>query len=102
MFFTPTPSLHMVFAEKEKNDHFPPCRLVSPEDPAYVSAHSPLSPLTPSSPLYPDGLIASIWIRKYTTFIPSVFILFLHMFEMANTPLRSLLDAPDTEHECKL
>ncbi|KAF8549955.1 hypothetical protein OG21DRAFT_1420431 [Imleria badia] len=90
-------SFQMVFVEK--NVRFPPRRLVSPEDPAYASAHSPLSPLTPSSPLYPDGLIAPIWIRKHTAFIPSVFVLFLRMFEATNLAPRSPLDTPDAEHE---
>lgn len=30
------------------------------------TARSPLSPYTPTSPLYPDGLIAPIWVRKHT------------------------------------
>lgn len=47
--------------------------------------HSPLSPLTPSSPLYPDGLIAPVWIRKHAELVPSVFVLFLRLFE---TPAR--------------
>ena len=42
--------------------HFPPRKLVRPEDPAYANAHSPLSPLTPSSPLYPDGLKDIGWL----------------------------------------
>lgn len=90
-------SFQMVLVEK--NVRFPPRRLVSPEDPAYASAHSPLSPLTPSSPLYPDGLIAPIWIRKHTAFLPSVFVLFLRMFEATSTASRSPLDTPDVEHD---
>jgi hypothetical protein len=42
---------------------------------------SPLSPLTPSSPLYPDGLIAPIWVRKHLELVPSVFVLFLRLWE---------------------
>lgn len=49
-------------------------------DPSAV-AHSPLSPFTPSSPLYPDGLIAPVWIRKHAELVPSVFVLFLRLFE---------------------
>ncbi|KAF9243228.1 Foie gras liver health family 1-domain-containing protein [Melanogaster broomeanus] len=55
----------------DNNVRFPPRKLVPPEDPSYATAHSPLSPLTPSSPLYPDGLIAPIWIRKHTALVPS-------------------------------
>jgi hypothetical protein len=43
--------------------------------------HSPISPLTPTSPLYPDGIIAPIWIRKHRELVPSVFILVLRLFE---------------------
>lgn len=83
----------------EKNVRFPPRKLVPPEDPAYASTHSPLSPLTPSSPLYPDGLIAPIWIRKHTALVPSVFVLFLRLFEAPAVHARSPLDPPDTERE---
>jgi hypothetical protein len=65
----------------DKDVRFPPRKLVSSEDPQYPSAHSPLSPLTPTSPLHPDGLIAPIWIRKHTTLVPSVFVLFLRIYE---------------------
>lgn len=50
--------------------------------------HSPLSPLTPTSPLYPDGLIAPVWVRKHTEMVPSVFVMFLRLYE-----------SPDTERE---
>ncbi|KAF8841726.1 hypothetical protein BDN67DRAFT_927820 [Paxillus ammoniavirescens] len=83
----------------DRNVRFPPRKLVPPEDPSYATAHSPLSPLTPSSPLYPDGLIAPIWIRKHTALIPSVFVLFLRLFEAPHVSPRSPLDPPDTEHE---
>ncbi|KAN0081393.1 Foie gras liver health family 1 domain containing protein [Tylopilus felleus] len=64
-------------SSRHKNVRFPPRKLFSPEDPSYASAHSPRSPITPSSPLYPDGLI---WIRKPYLHYP--------------------LDTPDVEHEC--
>jgi hypothetical protein len=83
----------------DRNVRFPPRKLVPPEDPSYATAHSPLSPLTPSSPLYPDGLIAPIWIRKHTALVPSVFVLFLRLFEAPHVSPRSPLDPPDTEHE---
>ena len=37
-------------------------------------AHSPLSPFTPDSPLYPDGIMTTMWIRKHRDIIPSVFV----------------------------
>jgi hypothetical protein len=38
--------------------------------------HSPFSPLSPSSTLYPDGLINAPWIKKHQEAIPSIFICF--------------------------
>lgn len=38
------------------------------------SAHSPLSPLTASSELYPDGIISEKWIQKYLYIVPSTFV----------------------------
>lgn len=55
-----------------------------------------MSPLTPSSPLYPDGIIAPIWIRKHTTLLPSVFVVFMHIFEYPQQAARSPLDLPDS------
>lgn len=62
-------------------------------------AHSPLSPMTPSSPLYPDGLIAPIWIRKHTTLVPAVFVLFLRIYEHPFQAPRSPLLEPDHERD---
>ncbi|KAJ7496837.1 Gryzun, putative trafficking through golgi-domain-containing protein [Mycena latifolia] len=78
---------------------FPPRKLVPPDDPQFAAAHSPLSPLTPSSPLHPDGLIAPIWIRKHTTLVPAVFVLFTRIYEHPVHTPRSPLDAPDPERE---
>lgn len=38
--------------------------------------HSPLSPLSPGSPVYPDGLLTPLWAIKYHEVIPSVFVSF--------------------------
>lgn len=38
--------------------------------------------MTPTSPLYPDGLIAPIWVRKHVELVPSVFVLFLRLSEL--------------------
>src|SRR6266545_376119 len=78
-----------------KDVRFPPRKLVPTDDPQYSSSHSPLSPLTPTSPLYPDGLIAPIWIRKHTTLVPSVFVMFLRIFERTVQVARLPLDLPD-------
>ncbi|KAH7928708.1 hypothetical protein BV22DRAFT_1004322 [Leucogyrophana mollusca] len=92
-----TKTFHIILVDKAIR--FPPRKLVPPEDPQFSNAHSPLSPLTPSSPLYPDGLIAPIWIRKHTALVPSVFVLFLRLFEVPPINPRSPLDPPDVEHE---
>lgn len=66
--------------------------------------HSPLSPLISTSPLYPDGIISPIWVRKHSDMIPSVFVLFLRLMEfpatasmyssLANTPNVSAPTSP--------
>ncbi|KAF8963658.1 Gryzun, putative trafficking through golgi-domain-containing protein [Flammula alnicola] len=83
----------------DKDVKFPPRKLVASDDPQYSAAHSPLSPLTPTSPLHPDGLIAPIWIRKHTSLVPSVFVLFLRIFEYPPHVSRTPLDLPDAEKE---
>lgn len=92
-----TKSFQVILVDKDVR--FPPRKLVSPNDPQFQAAHSPLSPLTPSSPLYPDGLIAPIWIRKHTTLVPSVFVMFMRIFEYPPHNPRSPLDAPDVDRE---
>ncbi len=57
--------------------------------------HSPLSPLIPSSPLYPDGIIAPIWVRKHLELVPSVFVLFLRLWE--SSPPSSPLDTGNSQ-----
>ncbi|KAI1631354.1 Gryzun, putative trafficking through golgi-domain-containing protein [Biscogniauxia mediterranea] len=38
--------------------------------------HSPFSPLSPGSTLYPDGLIDTCWLQKHQQYIPSVYLCF--------------------------
>ncbi|OWZ51735.1 hypothetical protein C351_03530 [Cryptococcus neoformans c8] len=78
----------------EKGVRLPMRKISSPtttpslNDPTVPTApHSPLSPLVPSSPLYPDGLIAPVWVRKHAELIPSVFVLFLRLYE---SPIRHM------------
>ncbi|KAF3917064.1 hypothetical protein ABW20_dc0100278 [Dactylellina cionopaga] len=43
--------------------------------------HSPISPLTPDSPLYPDGVFSHIWLRKHIHLQPCAFVSF-HEFSI--------------------
>ncbi|KAG5219790.1 Trafficking protein particle complex [Salix suchowensis] len=92
-----TKTFQVIVVDKEAR--FPPRKTVPLEDPQYSAAHSPLSPLTPTSPLHPDGLIAPIWVRKHTTMIPSVFVMFLRLYESPVPNPKSPLDAPDFDRE---
>ena len=89
----------------DKSTRFPPKKMPPPTSPdgqpqqQFGVAHSPLSPLTPSSPLFPDGLIAPIWVRKHTTLVPSVFVLFLQLYEHTAISPRSPLEMVDAERE---
>ncbi|KAL6305207.1 Gryzun, putative trafficking through golgi-domain-containing protein [Sparassis latifolia] len=83
----------------DKDVRFPPRKLLPPEDPQYNASHSPLSPLTPTSPLYPDGLIAPIWIRKHTTLVPSVFVVFTRIFEYVQPIPSAISDAVDAARD---
>jgi hypothetical protein len=79
----------------------PPRKIYPPQsrpDEAPVGPpHSPLSPLSPTSPLFPDGLINPIWVRKHMELVPSVFVLFLRLWE---SPLpKSPLEARDIDRE---
>ncbi|KAK7057624.1 Gryzun, putative trafficking through golgi-domain-containing protein [Favolaschia claudopus] len=83
----------------DKAVRFPPRKLLPQDDPGWSNSHSPLSPLTPSSPLHPDGLIAPVWIRKHTSLVPSVFVMFLRIFEYPPHTPKSPLDPPDPDRE---
>ncbi|KAG9248381.1 Gryzun, putative trafficking through golgi-domain-containing protein [Calycina marina] len=59
--------------------HAPSARLSNSRDLSPMprpTAHSPLSPLTPDSALFPDGLIDPEWISKHQNLVPSVFVSF--------------------------
>ncbi|KAF8514641.1 Foie gras liver health family 1-domain-containing protein [Hysterangium stoloniferum] len=84
------PAFRMILVDKSVR--FPPQK-ASGQD-----AHSPLSPLTQTSPLYPDGLIAPVWIRKHTELLPAVFVLFLRLYERSeHSPLTPI--SPLHSHE---
>ncbi|KAF2745211.1 hypothetical protein M011DRAFT_488435 [Sporormia fimetaria CBS 119925] len=51
--------------------------------------HSPVSPLTPSSSIFPDGLMAPAWLAKHQDYVPSVFISF---FAFDSDPTKNTLN----------
>ncbi|PVF96750.1 hypothetical protein CPB86DRAFT_736228 [Serendipita vermifera] len=79
----------------DKNIKFPPRKVISGD--SQNTPHSPLSPLVPTSPVYPDGLIAPIWVRKHVELVPSIFVLFLRLWE--SPPPLSPLEGRDREME---
>ncbi|KIW31577.1 uncharacterized protein PV07_03211 [Cladophialophora immunda] len=56
--------------------------------PPALVLHSPLSPLTPSSPLYPDGIISPLWITKHQSRLPCAFLM---VFTLGSDPNTSSL-----------
>lgn len=50
--------------------------------------HSPISPLSPSSTTFPDGVIAPVWVSKHQHYVPSVFISF---FDFTTDPITNSL-----------
>ena len=61
-----------------------------------LSLHSPISPLTPTSHLYPDGIFTPLWIAKHQRYIPSVFISF---FDFASDPTRDSIHDNQLKNE---
>ncbi|KAG0227447.1 hypothetical protein BGW42_002955 [Actinomortierella wolfii] len=51
--------------------------------------HPTLSPSSPSSPLYPDGLITPLWIKRHREVIPSVFIAFVDLWDRKTAALNA-------------
>ncbi|KAJ4419552.1 hypothetical protein N0V85_000962 [Neurospora sp. IMI 360204] len=75
----------------ERSFLLPPRRARLPEGieaPPGAVLHSPFSPLTPISPLYPDGLIDAQWILKHQELIPSVVLCF---YNLVSDPTQSTL-----------
>ncbi|KAG5951899.1 hypothetical protein E4U53_002055 [Claviceps sorghi] len=58
----------------------PPRKTTLPDAPdlsdSNARLHSPFSPLSHVSPLYPDGLIDSRWVKKHQALVPSIFVCF--------------------------
>ncbi|KAJ3278121.1 hypothetical protein HK104_002636 [Borealophlyctis nickersoniae] len=56
----------------DKSHLFPPKRRLPPTNTSVPTTHSHLSPLTPSSPLYPDGIMVPQWVHKHKEIVPAV------------------------------
>ena len=50
-----------------------------------ISLHSPLSPLTPESPTFPDGIMSPLWFSKHQVLLPSALISFFNFTMEAGT-----------------
>ncbi|KAF2869808.1 Gryzun, putative trafficking through golgi-domain-containing protein [Massariosphaeria phaeospora] len=50
--------------------------------------HSPVSPLSPASQIFPDGVMTSSWVAKHQNYVPSVFISF---FNFTTDPITNSL-----------
>ena len=47
--------------------------------PAKTELHSPLSPLSPGSPIFPDGLFTPMWFVKHQHQVPCLILAFFHL-----------------------
>jgi hypothetical protein len=65
----------------------PPASPTIAAAPSWV-LHSPISPLSPGSSIFPDGVIAPSWVAKHQHYIPSVFISF---FDFITDPITNSL-----------
>ncbi|KAI8820769.1 Gryzun, putative trafficking through golgi-domain-containing protein [Fimicolochytrium jonesii] len=62
----------------DKTHVFPPRKPVRPPVP---QQHSPLSPLTPDSLLYPEGIMHPSWVQRHKETRPSVVVAFYELWE---------------------
>ncbi|CAG8550412.1 7506_t:CDS:10 [Funneliformis caledonium] len=90
----------------DKNHQFPPRKpMMRPpaqtHHPNMPIAHSPLSPLTQGSPVYPDGLIPPIWVRKHREILPSVVVGFYELWHRSSSdPIQEkeeIIPAPEPQ-----
>ncbi|RCI15767.1 hypothetical protein L249_2754 [Ophiocordyceps polyrhachis-furcata BCC 54312] len=63
----------------DRSFSLPPRRAQVPQSEESIPSaplHSPFSPLSPASALYPDGLMDSKWIRKHQDMVPAIYACF--------------------------
>ncbi|KAI9655315.1 MAG: hypothetical protein M1821_005462 [Bathelium mastoideum] len=63
----PPPSSPTMSPQNSQSTNFPSSRAL----------HSPLSPLSPGSPVYPDGIMTPLWLEKHQFNVPAVFVSFI-------------------------
>ncbi|KAF2401064.1 hypothetical protein EJ06DRAFT_475314 [Trichodelitschia bisporula] len=61
--------------------------LDEPRSPVWA-LHSPISPLSPGSPIYPDGVMLPVWVAKHQHQVPATFVAF---FDFASDTARNSL-----------
>ncbi|KAL1967530.1 hypothetical protein VTN77DRAFT_3045 [Rasamsonia byssochlamydoides] len=67
----------------------PPENQIPPVSPSIGPIlHSPISPLTPGSPTFPDGVLTPLWVTKHQNLIPAAVI---NVFPMTSDPNMSTL-----------
>ncbi|KAI9758139.1 MAG: hypothetical protein M4579_003171 [Chaenotheca gracillima] len=57
----------------------------SPSSSQSLVLHSPISPLSPGSPVFPDGVMNPIWLEKHQELVPAVFASFYTLTADPNT-----------------
>lgn len=73
-------SLYYVFPE-HRGYILPPTRKFLQQTGQQHSVQHTLSPTSASSPLYPDGLVTPLWIKRHREQIPSVFIAVVDLWD---------------------
>ncbi|KAI9362023.1 Gryzun, putative trafficking through golgi-domain-containing protein [Zopfochytrium polystomum] len=58
-----------------ENRSFPPANRLGP------TTHSSLSPLNPSSPLFPDGIMSPSWVKRHREQVPSAVVSFYSLWD---------------------
>lgn len=64
----PIPSSPITLSDDQDNEHSGPS--------AHYVLHSPISPLSPGSPTFPDGLLTPLWVTKHQDLVPAAVINF--------------------------
>ncbi|KAF2842389.1 hypothetical protein M501DRAFT_927446 [Patellaria atrata CBS 101060] len=77
-------------------DEFPVTQSPLTTIPASWILHSPISPLSPGSPSFPDGIMTPFWLAKHQYFVPSALIAF---YELKSDPSKNSLHDNQLKNE---